>query len=191
MNVCRGMDKVALRQYVRALTKVQKKHDLSMWSQRVVDRLVDCSWFRDAQRVACFYSLWDEVYLIDFINCWVQRKDIYLPVITDIEGGGMVLRRLNRGVSMVANYFDILEPTDGVYADMDGIDLFIVPGLAFDCSLHRLGRGKGFYDRLLPLFSAKKIGVCFDFQFFDLIPFDDRDVLMDAVFTPSGCFYGC
>ena len=189
MNVCNGMDKIAFRRHVRALMRSQSRYDMKLWSQCVVDGLVGCSWFREAQRIACFYSLWDEVYLIDFINCWLSQKEIYLPVITNMEGGEMVLRRLNRHVPMVANCFDILEPSDGVYADRDGIDLFIVPGMAFDRSMHRLGRGKGFYDRLLPSFSAKRIGVCFDFQFFDSIPFDDRDVVMDAVFTPSGCFY--
>lgn len=54
--------------------------------------------------------------------------------------------------------------------------------MAFDMAGHRLGRGKGFYDRLLPrLRNACKVGVCFPFQFFDGIPSESHDVMMDCV----------
>ena len=54
--------------------------------------------------------------------------------------------------------------------------------MAFDAAGHRLGRGKGYYDRFLPKAThAYKIGVCFDFQKRAAIPADDFDVTMDCV----------
>jgi len=62
----------------------------------------------------------------------------------------------------------------------------IVPGVAFDSQCHRLGRGKGFYDRLLPQIPhAVKIGVCFDHQIVEELPSEPHDVLMDLVISPS------
>jgi 5-formyltetrahydrofolate cyclo-ligase len=58
--------------------------------------------------------------------------------------------------------------------------------MAFDKANHRLGRGKGYYDRLLPrLKNAYKIGVCFPFQFLDEIPSEAHDVVMDEVISSS------
>ncbi|KAL7496927.1 hypothetical protein ACHAWT_005836 [Skeletonema menzelii] len=77
------------------------------------------------------------------------------------------------------------------------IDLLIVPGLAFDCNLHRLGQGKGYYDRFIAKMKngetdadKKKlllVGVCLDEQFLEeeSIPVSDHDFIMDMVLTPS------
>ena len=54
--------------------------------------------------------------------------------------------------------------------------------MAFDRAKHRLGRGKGYYDRFLSnVPNIYKIGVCFDFQKVDNVPSDDFDIPMDEV----------
>jgi len=69
----------------------------------------------------------------------------------------------------------------------DVIDLILVPGLAFSTDRHRLGRGGGFFDRLLGGRAAKafKLGVCFSFQMLDTLPNESHDVVMDAIVTES------
>lgn len=78
----------------------------------------------------------------------------------------------------------ILEPAAGSpEVPLHQIDVFLCPGLAFDKSGHRLGRGRGFYDRLLAQArpDALKVGVCFPFQIVpDTFP-EPHDVIMDAV----------
>ncbi|HBU45755.1 MAG TPA: 5-formyltetrahydrofolate cyclo-ligase, partial [Porphyromonadaceae bacterium] len=54
-------------------------------------------------------------------------------------------------------------------------------GVAFDRTLNRLGRGKGFYDRLLPKIKAPKTAICFDFQVFDNIPVSQGDIKMNMI----------
>lgn len=66
-------------------------------------------------------------------------------------------------------------------------DLVLVPGVAFDPSGNRLGRGRGFYDRLLKPFSGLKCGVCHDFQVVEKIPAEPRDVRMNFIVTPTRC----
>jgi 5-formyltetrahydrofolate cyclo-ligase len=65
--------------------------------------------------------------------------------------------------------------------------LVIVPRLAFDAQGHRLGLGKGFYDRMLQDFRGKKAGIAFDEQIVDAVPAEKNDVKMDFVLTPTRC----
>lgn len=69
----------------------------------------------------------------------------------------------------------------------DSIDLVLVPGVAFSRGRHRLGRGGGFFDRLLSgrAAGAFKLGVCFSFQIVEAMPTDAHDVILDAVVTES------
>ena len=77
-----------------------------------------------------------------------------------------------------------MEPTGPLFADYSKIQLAIIPGMGFDRQGNRLGRGKGYYDRMLAKLShAYKIGVCFPFQLFDKIPTDIYDITMDEVLT--------
>ena len=66
-------------------------------------------------------------------------------------------------------------------------DLVLVPGVAFDWHGHRLGRGKGFYDRILAAASGVKCGVAYDFQLLEEIPTEPHDAPVDFIATPSRC----
>ncbi len=71
-------------------------------------------------------------------------------------------------------------------------DMILVPGLAFDRAGRRLGRGGGYYDRLLadPALRARRVGVCFACQFVDAVPVEGHDARVDCVVTERGIF-GC
>jgi 5-formyltetrahydrofolate cyclo-ligase len=65
------------------------------------------------------------------------------------------------------------------------LDLVLAPGVAFDLQGHRLGRGKGFYDRLLADVRGVKCGVAFDEQIVDAVPVGPLDVGVDCLVTPT------
>ena len=67
------------------------------------------------------------------------------------------------------------------FTDWDTIDLIIVPALGYDRQGNRIGRGGGYYDRLLPQLKATKIGVCFPFQLVDKVPTEEFDSKVDRV----------
>ena len=78
----------------------------------------------------------------------------------------------------------IEEPTGTLFTDYAAIDFIAVPGVAFDRNGNRLGRGKGYYDRLLPRIpSAYKAGICFPFQLVEEVPAEPFDIRMDEVIT--------
>jgi len=82
---------------------------------------------------------------------------------------------------------EVREPLDGLPIALSEIDLILTPGLAFDVSGRRLGRGGGFYDRFLaqPGFPPRltRCGVCFDSQIVEAIPTGVHDATLDAVVT--------
>jgi len=78
-------------------------------------------------------------------------------------------------------------PASGPEVAPESLDLVVVPGVAFDRTGHRLGRGAGHYDRFLSRLSARTAtaGICFDEQLIDAVPHGDHDRTVDCVFTPS------
>jgi 5-formyltetrahydrofolate cyclo-ligase len=82
--------------------------------------------------------------------------------------------------------FGILEPKTGCpEIPVKRLDLILVPGVAFDLYGRRLGRGKGWYDRLLMDAVGAKCGLGFDCQLVTEIPAEPHDVTLDYVATPS------
>ena len=79
--------------------------------------------------------------------------------------------------------FHIEEPTGDDLIDPDKLELIVTPGVAFDSKGNRLGRGKGYYDRLPATTKATKIGVAYHFQIVDELPAEPHDVPMDIVIT--------
>ena len=109
-----------------------------------------------------------------------QGKTILLPrVVSDTD---MELRRYTGPQDLQPGAYHIMEPTGQLFTDYKQIDIAIIPGMAFDREGHRLGRGKGYYDRFLTLIpDAYKIGMCFPWQMADNVPCAPHDIKMDAV----------
>ena len=82
---------------------------------------------------------------------------------------------------MTAGAFGILEPTGRQLDNVAQIGLIIVPGVAFDLQNNRMGRGRGYYDRLLAISKAYKIGTAYSCQIFNQIPTEETDIPMDLV----------
>jgi 5-formyltetrahydrofolate cyclo-ligase len=85
--------------------------------------------------------------------------------------------------------FGILEPPlDAPAVPLNRLDFVMVPGLAFDPWGRRLGRGKGYYDRLLVQSSGIKCGVALDEQIVEEIPEEPHDIRMNLILTPTRWF---
>lgn len=65
------------------------------------------------------------------------------------------------------------------------LDFILAPGVAFDRRFYRLGRGKGFYDRLLAGLPGFTCGTGFDFQLVEALPGEPHDVALDCIAIPS------
>ncbi len=172
--------KKQLRNRIRQAKALYTPEQLSGWSSTLFTKLESHPAFIRAKNILLYYSLPDEVQTHEFITRWHRRKQIFLPA---IAGDELELRLYTSEGAMKKDIYGIDEPTGKPVTNYESIDLAIIPGMAFDKQGNRLGRGKGFYDRLLPRLKAYKIGVCFAFQVVDSIPSETFDVQMNEVMT--------
>ncbi len=112
-------------------------------------------------------------------------KKSTLPAGNTVSCEEMILevRELAPG-QLALGRWGIWEPTDEapLLSDYSRLDLVVVPGVAFSSDGKRLGRGKSFYDRFLPLVPrAAFVGVCYPCQVVEQIPADPWDIGMDIV----------
>ena len=100
--------------------------------------------------------------------------------------GAKLLKSL--ATDIVTGKFGVREPAATcAEIQLNQFDLILVPGMAFDLNGNRLGRGQGFYDRLLENASGIKCGVCHDFQLLEKIPAEPHDAKVDFILTPGRC----
>lgn len=131
--------------------------------------------------IAVFAALPGEVDLSRLIQlrpdlCWVYPK---------VRAEQLSFHQIrDAATELVPGAFGILEPTNAhPEVGIGEIDAFICPGLAFDPAGGRLGRGRGFYDRILSQAreDATKIGVCFEIQRVPDTYAEAHDIRMDQV----------
>lgn len=178
-----SMDKKQLRKQIRERKKEFSLSEKIKLSEPIFEKIEKEELFKKAKVVLLYYSMDDEVYTHDFVEKHYKTKTILLPC---VDGDDLILRQYLGIESMKAGeQFGILEPVGKEFNDLEKIDLMIIPGVAFDKEKNRLGRGRGFYDRLLKTVNATKIGVCFDFQVVEQVPTEDFDVKMDVVISTT------
>ena len=157
------MKKEDIRAQVRARKMMLDDDERLAAAERVFDALSGMAAFTMADRVLIYNSLPDELSTREFISRWEGRKHFYLPRVNGLDLDILPYSRTHTHLGA----FHIEEPDGDDTADVAEMDLIIVPAVAYDRSGNRVGRGKGFYDRLLSRAKALTVGVCYDFQLLD------------------------
>ena len=175
------MDKKDLRNFIRMQKGQFSVAELRELSAPIIRRLLVHPSVKNAHTLLMYYSLDDEVFTHDVIDSLLDEgKEVLLPAV--IDDAHMELRHYRGPQDLQGGFFNIMEPVGEVFSNYERVDVAVVPGMAFDSRNNRLGRGRGYYDRLLPLLTnAYKIGICFDFQRLPGIPSEATDQPMDEV----------
>lgn len=175
------MHKEGLRRQMRQRKQQYSQRQLEQLSLSVIDRLQPR--LADAQTILAYYSLPDEVCTRQLLDDLLSSgKTVLLPRVIDSEH--MELRRFTGSHDLHEGAFHILEPVGDLFTDYHLIDVALIPGVAFDAQGHRLGRGRGYYDRFLRTMGTApflRIGVCFDFQKVESVPSEAHDIPVDVV----------
>jgi len=140
--------------------------------------------FRKASTVLLYMDIPGEVATRAFIERWKVTKRIVIPL---VKGESLELKEYDPE-RLTEGYKGILEPSeDARTVDASEIDLALVPGTAFavleNGRVARLGRGGGFYDRLLPELRCPCIGVCHGYRMAEMVPTEEWDITLDGVLT--------
>lgn len=147
--------------------------------------------WKNAQRILGYLALKDEIELSTAIkSALTAGKTIALPRYIPEQNSycAALLPQKESFASLSFGRFGILEPPPAAPTlPLNQLDFVLVPGVAFDASGNRLGRGKGFYDRLLAETnnSCIKCGVALEEQLVAAIPSEPHDISMNFILTPS------
>jgi 5-formyltetrahydrofolate cyclo-ligase len=180
------MPKKSIRTEVLARRRHLAAETCLQWSLLVQERLLESSEFLNATAVALYSPVQNEVFTeLIFNQALAQGKLVTYP---RVRGNELEFIQVAETAELKPGTFGVLEPTGERVVSSACLDLVVVPGVAFDLGGHRLGYGKGFYDRCLhgkrrPGFLA---GLCFELQMVDNLPAEAHDVRMDMVMTENG-----
>ena len=174
------MDKAQFRRSVsRRVGKVE-----ATVSERVADQIFDWMVGRLPGTVAAYYPMDDEVDVTGLTN----RLPGWRWVFPRVEADDTVTFR-DRDVPVETHRLGMRQPVrSGSEVPVSEIDFFLVPGIAFDRSGRRLGRGGGYYDRILQSRrnDSTTMGVTVEDRLVDQIPVEPHDHIMDLIVTGSG-----
>ena len=180
------MDKKELRRYIREQKRHFTPQQLGEMSLGIMSSLLSNSHIQKADAILMYHSLPDEVDTHSALDqLLAMGKKVLLPkVVSETE---MTIHEYTGQDSLQPSEpYGILEPTTPEFSisNFQLSIVIVVPGMAFDSQGHRLGRGKGYYDRFLSRIpNIYKIGVCFPFQLIDKVPSEPTDILVDEVLT--------
>jgi 5-formyltetrahydrofolate cyclo-ligase len=181
--------KALLRKATRAaLQKIPPAMRLAA-SAQIRSRLKEQPFWQNAASVLFFAPLADEVDVWPLLEETLAGEKIAALPRHDSASNDYIACRVKNPQSEIGpGQFGIREPKAGCpEIPLERLGLILVPGIAFDLRGARLGRGRGFYDRLLVEIHGIKCGVAFDEQIVDAVPAGNLDVRMDFVLTPTRC----
>ncbi|AYE36201.1 5-formyltetrahydrofolate cyclo-ligase [Borrelia turcica IST7] len=142
-------------------------------------------------QILSYYPMRFEVQIQELLNSLLKLNfEVFLPKILDRYN--MNFFKYFGTSSLKIGKFNLLEPISCVEFNSDKYSVVLVPGLAFSSKTgHRVGRGGGFYDIFLQRGLFLKVGVCFDFQIFNFVPFCSNDIKLDVMISEEKVFYFC
>jgi len=176
---------------------ISRRDALSLSDRKAKDesirrRLLALPEFIKARTILFYASFRSEVDTTELLqNSILNNKTVVLPRV-DMQNSSLKLYEIRAIEDLVPGCYGILEPlvNDNNRVHDAGIDLMIIPGVAFDEQCNRLGYGKGYYDRLLSHKNALAVGLAYEEQIVAHIPADAHDIKMDKIITDKRVING-
>ncbi|HAR62153.1 MAG TPA: 5-formyltetrahydrofolate cyclo-ligase [Candidatus Margulisbacteria bacterium] len=175
--------KQAIRQSILEKRKNLYPEEVTILSTQIQNNLLKIEAINTSKTIFTYISCKNEVDTIALIKSWLPEKIIYVPYIIDANHSQMVPSKISSLKDIVTHTYGI-PATQNLNADsINDIQITIVPGIAFDKQGHRVGFGKGFYDRILHNYHGIKIGLAYSFQIVDQLKSGSHDIPMDFIVT--------
>ncbi len=168
------------RQEITSLSKsYRQKADGQIQSKLIFLRV-----FKNATSICSYVSTNNEVDTHQIIRETLLAKGSI--IVPKIQGAALELYSIRSFEELKMGSFGIVEPqTKRAHTPIQSVDLFIVPGIAFGRDGSRIGRGKGYYDRLLQTIHVPIVALAYDCQVFDTIPHGAKDKKVDIIITET------
>ncbi|KAL1702670.1 hypothetical protein EV121DRAFT_209502 [Schizophyllum commune] len=205
-------EKRALRKLVSAKLKALSVAEISQQSEAIASRVLALPAFKESRRISCYMSMpTSEVVTTSLVNSILDHgKTLFIPRISVETPGHMDFLQLHGREdlgSLKAETWGIKEPDLHWLGNprqsalqAPGIDVILVPGVAFDRSMSRLGHGKGYYDKFISTYvetgnKRPLLGMSISLAFAlalreqicenSAVPVTPHDWKMDMIITPD------
>jgi 5-formyltetrahydrofolate cyclo-ligase len=180
--------KAKLRQEVRRVLKRISPADRAAASEKARALLLSQPSWHCAKTILYYAPLGDEPDLWPLLqDSLLEGRTVLLPRFNPQTNDYRACVIVNPETDLVPGAFGVREPSERCPEfSLNRLDFALVPGVAFDRAGSRLGRGRGYYDRLLAGFEGLKCGVAFDQQIVGGIPVEPHDIRLNCILTPSG-----
>lgn len=175
------LDKKTLRKKIIKMRLDMNELDYHRLSHFIINQLKNTPEFQQAHTIAIYLSYHHEVDTWNLMKEIIGTKQLCVPVVK--KNHQMDFVELHDFKSLKKNKYGIDEPENGKVIDKNDIDLIIVPLVAFNNDLYRLGYGGGYYDRYLCDYQGKTIGLAFSFQKIENYRPEKHDIPLDMILT--------
>lgn len=174
-----------MRERLRAIDNVTRTHASDQIASHILR--LSFSWSQNST-IAFFGGLKNEPDFLPLILPALMAQGACLACF-QIDSGELHPRQIKSMDDLQRGQMNVWEPKSHCQSvEISSLDVILVPGLAFTHEGHRLGRGGGYYDRLLahPSCRAQRIGIVYDLQIVDSIPCEPHDQRVHQIITESG-----
>ncbi len=185
------IDKNAIRTAAKSRLDQFPPSDRARVSNQLTPHLLTSNLYQAAKTILAYAALPSEISLDPIIAAALtEGKRICIPAINWESKTMLPAQILNLDTDLQIGRYGVRTPLPSCpMVEPNKIDLILIPGLAFDRAFNRLGRGAGFYDRMidsLPTPRPPLVGVCFASQIVANVPTEPHDHPMDRVITETG-----
>lgn len=148
---------------------------------KIIKKIKNLKNFKKAEKILFYLPIHGEIDLTALFNKFCSEKTFILP---RVKGKTLQLHAIKNLRHTAKGKFSISEPQKHLpVIKPKDLDLVLIPGVVFSEDGHRIGYGKGFYDRLLKKTNCPKIGIAYEFQMVKNIPGEKHNVPMDMIIT--------
>ena len=173
--------KLEIREIIKKKREALDPAEKTKLDNEIFAKIKKNSEFNKAKTILLYISHKNEVDITEFIKENLLKKNLVFPRVNKSK---LTLHSVKSFDDFEVGSFAIIEPKSTTQqVSPEEIDLAVIPGVVFDKNNHRIGYGKGFYDQLAKQLKCKKIGLAYDFQIIDKIPFESHDVPVDLIIT--------
>ncbi len=181
-----AVDKQSLRRTLLRQRRQMSEFLAAEFSAAIVRRAYEWLLRQSGRRVLSYLAYGREADLSGLHEkLWRQGFAVAVPVTDGLPDGVMRAAEYRPEMMLKKTGLGVYEPAGGEFWSPESIDIVLAPGVGFDMAGNRLGHGRGYYDRYLPLLhpGAVVVGICYDWQVVERVPVDVHDRSMDVIIT--------
>jgi len=182
------MPKRSIRSSFLAERKARPSQTCADSSSEIQKRFLLSNLFRDSRCLALYSAIHNEVSTDEIVGEALDNgKSLVFP---RVSGDTLEFVMIESPAELVPGAFGVKEPSGCTLVPVQTLDLVVVPGVAFDQRGHRLGYGRGYYDRALAECRSHcvKVGFAYDFQLVEELPATEYDETLSVLITESRTF---